>query len=57
LDRGPGENGKTEKWAPLSRKNITFHFFYYYGYPSLLNIDAKKWSLDRRLQDPSIHRR
>jgi hypothetical protein len=27
------------------------------GCPRLLNIDAKKWSLDRRPQNPSIHRR
>jgi hypothetical protein len=31
--------------------------FYYYGNLRLLNIDVKKWSLDRRLQDPLIHRR
>jgi hypothetical protein len=43
LDWGPGENGKIEKRAPLSRR--------------LLNIDVKKWSLDRGLQDISIHRR
>jgi hypothetical protein len=30
---------------------------YYYGYPKLLNIDVKKWSLDRRSWDLSIHRR
>jgi hypothetical protein len=30
---------------------------YYYGYPRLLNIVVKKWNLDRRARDPSIHRR
>jgi hypothetical protein len=30
---------------------------YQYGYLRLLNIDTKKWHLDRRSQDPSIHRR
>jgi hypothetical protein len=30
---------------------------YHYGYPMLLNIDAKKWSLDRKPQNPSIPRR
>jgi hypothetical protein len=30
---------------------------YYYGYVRLLNIDVKKWSLNRMLWDPSIHRR
>jgi hypothetical protein len=29
---------------------------YYYDYLRLLNIDVKKWSLVRRLQDPPIHR-
>jgi hypothetical protein len=32
-------------------------FLYYYSYPRLLHIDVKKWRLDRRPQDPSIHRR
>jgi hypothetical protein len=26
LDWGPGENGKTEKWVPLSRRKMIFHF-------------------------------
>jgi hypothetical protein len=26
LDQGQGENGKTEKWAPLCRRKMTFHF-------------------------------
>jgi hypothetical protein len=26
LDLGPGEKGRTEKQAPLSRKKMTFHF-------------------------------
>jgi hypothetical protein len=30
---------------------------YHDGYPRLLNINTKKWSLDRRPQDPTIHRR
>jgi hypothetical protein len=47
LDQGPGEKGKTEKWAPLSRRKITFCFSTMPLW--LLNIDAKKWSVDRRL--------
>jgi hypothetical protein len=45
LDRGPGEKGKTQKWAPLSRRKMAFCFSAIW----LLNIDAKKWSVDRRL--------
>jgi hypothetical protein len=30
---------------------------FHYGFSRLLNIDVKKWSLDRRPWDPSIHRR
>jgi hypothetical protein len=26
LDLGPGQKGRTEKWAPLSRRKMTFHF-------------------------------
>jgi hypothetical protein len=44
LDWGPGEKGKTEKWAPLGGK-WPFVFLPLW----LLNIDAKKWSVDRRL--------
>jgi hypothetical protein len=54
LDWGRGENGKTEKWAPLSSDLL---LLYYYGFLRVFNIEVKKWSLDRRPQDPSIHRR
>jgi hypothetical protein len=30
---------------------------YCYGYQRLLNIDVKKWILDRRPWNPSFHRR
>jgi hypothetical protein len=26
LDLGPGEKGRTDKWAPLFRRKMTFHF-------------------------------
>jgi hypothetical protein len=26
LDQGPGENGKTEKWAPMTKRKMNFHF-------------------------------
>jgi hypothetical protein len=26
LDWGPGENGNTDKWAPLSKRKMIFHF-------------------------------
>jgi hypothetical protein len=45
LDQGPGEKGKTEKQAPLSRRKMAFFFLPLW----LLNTDAKKWSVDRRL--------
>jgi hypothetical protein len=38
-------------------KEDDLSLLYYYGYLRLLNIDVKKWSLDRRTWDPSIHRR
>jgi hypothetical protein len=50
------EREDREAGSPVQEENDLF-FFYYYGYPRLLNIDFKKWSLDRKLQDPSIHRR
>jgi hypothetical protein len=45
LDQGPGEKGKTEKRSPLSMRKMTFCFSAIW----LLNIDAKKWSVARRL--------
>jgi hypothetical protein len=45
LDQGPGEKSKTKKHAPLSSMKMTFFFLPLW----LLNIDAKKWSVDRRL--------
>jgi hypothetical protein len=47
LDWGWGEKGKTEKWAPLSSRKLPFAFLPY-GYPRILNIYEKKWSVDRR---------
>jgi hypothetical protein len=45
LDQGPGEKGKTEKQAPLSRRKMAF-----FSLPLwFLNTDAKKWNVDRRL--------
>jgi hypothetical protein len=43
LDWGPGEKGKTEKWAPLSRRKMALVFLPLW----LLNIDAEKWSVAR----------
>jgi hypothetical protein len=57
LNWGPGEKVKTEKWAPLSRRKMIFWvFFVIMATMRLLNIDAKKWSVDG-VWDPSIHRR
>jgi hypothetical protein len=49
LDQGQGEKGKTEKCAPLSSRKTTFCFSAIMATPRLLDIDAKKWSVDRRL--------
>jgi hypothetical protein len=49
LDWGLGEKGKTEKRAPLSRRRMIFRFSAIMATPRLLNIDAKKWNVDRRL--------
>jgi hypothetical protein len=49
LDWGSGEKGKTEKWAPLSSLKMMFYFSAIMATQRLLNIDAKKWSMDRRL--------
>jgi hypothetical protein len=46
LDQGPDENCKTEI-APLSRRKVIFYFAAIMSTPRLLNIDAKKWSVDR----------
>jgi hypothetical protein len=48
LDWGPREKGKTEKRAPLSNRKMTFYFSAIMATLRLLNIDAKKWSVDRR---------
>jgi hypothetical protein len=48
LDQGPGEKGKTEKQTPLSRRKMNFFFVIMFTM-RLFNIDAKKWSMDRRL--------
>jgi hypothetical protein len=45
LDWGLGEKGKTEKQAPLSGRKMTFASLPLW----LLNMDAKKWSVDGRL--------
>jgi hypothetical protein len=50
LDQGPGEKGKTKKRAPLSSQKMTFHFSAIMATLRLLNIDAKKWSMPRRLE-------
>jgi hypothetical protein len=48
LDQGPGKKGKTEKQFPLSRRKMIFCFSAIMAAMSLLNIDAKKWSMSRR---------
>jgi hypothetical protein len=48
LDQGLGEKDKTEKQALLSSRKMTFCFSAIMASPRLLNIDAKKWNLDRR---------
>jgi hypothetical protein len=48
LDWELKEKGKIEKWAPLSSRKMTFHFSAIMATPKLLNIDPKKWSMDRR---------
>jgi hypothetical protein len=48
LDWGPGEKGKAEKWAPLSSQKMTFYFSAIMATTRFLNMDAKKWSMDRR---------
>jgi hypothetical protein len=47
LDQGPGEKGKTEKRAPLFSWKMIFWFFVIMATMRCLNIDAKKWSVDR----------
>jgi hypothetical protein len=49
LDQGPGEKGKTEKRAPLSSWKMIFCFSAIMATMRLLNIDAKKWRVARRL--------
>jgi hypothetical protein len=53
LDQGPGEKGKTEKQAPLSRRKMTFCFSCHYG-SSTLTPRNGVWTGGR---DPSIYRR
>jgi hypothetical protein len=49
MDWGPGENGKKEKWVPLSGRKMTFCFSAIMASPRLLNIDTKKWSVESGL--------
>jgi hypothetical protein len=56
---GPGtwrEREDREAGSTIQEEN-DLSLLYYYGYPRLLNIGVKKWSLDRRPQDLSIHKR
>jgi hypothetical protein len=50
LDRGPGENGKTEKQAALSSWKMIFYFSAIVATTRLLNIDAKNWTMNRGLE-------
>jgi hypothetical protein len=47
LDQGPGEKGKTEKQVPLSSQKMIFWFSPIMTTMRFLNINVKKWSVDR----------